>query len=72
MKVRKLILGAATLTFGYTALRQLSLTRPNGITPERQLDLGGYLGWHEVGRIENRFERGLIRTTAEYLLNPDG
>jgi len=73
MKVRKLILSAATLTFGYAALRQLSLTLPNGITPVRQFDLGRYLGkWHEVGRIENRFERGLIRTTAEYSLNPDG
>jgi len=39
----------------------------------KPFDLSCYLGkWFELGRIENRFERGLTRTTAEYSLNADG
>ena len=32
-----------------------------------------YLGkWYEIARIDNRFEKNMINTTAEYSLNPDG
>ena len=31
-----------------------------------------YLGkWHEIARIDNRFEKNLINATAEYSLNED-
>lgn len=73
MKLGKLLLGAASLTLGYATLRQLNLSPPDSVTPVRQFDLSRYLGkWYEVGRLENRFERGLIQTTAEYPLNSGG
>jgi apolipoprotein D and lipocalin family protein len=32
-----------------------------------------YLGrWHEIARLDHRFERGLEQVTATYALNPDG
>tara|TARA_R100000306_G_scaffold25596_2_gene29026 strand:+ start:323302 stop:323892 length:591 start_codon:yes stop_codon:yes gene_type:complete len=32
-----------------------------------------YLGqWHEIARLDHRFERGLSHVTAEYSENPDG
>ena len=36
-------------------------------------ELEKYLGvWYEVARLPNRFERGMTRVTAEYLLQDDG
>jgi apolipoprotein D and lipocalin family protein len=73
MTVRRLILGAAGLTVAYAVMRELSLVPPEGINPVRQFDLSRYLGkWYEVGRLENRFERGLVQTTAEYSLSSNG
>lgn len=73
MTVRRIILGAAGLTVAYAVMRELSLVPPEGINPVRQFDLNRYLGkWYEVGRLENRFERGLVKTTAEYALNSNG
>ncbi|MFI3280591.1 MAG: lipocalin family protein [Rikenellaceae bacterium] len=37
------------------------------------LDLERFLGsWHEVARIDSRFERNLVSVTAHYSLNDDG
>lgn len=50
-----------------------SVTRQAGITPVRHFDTMRYLGkWYELGRIENRFERGMTHTTAHYSLSQDG
>lgn len=39
----------------------------------RSLDLDRYLGkWYEIARFDHSFERGLVGTTAEYSLRPDG
>lgn len=36
-------------------------------------DVNRYLGrWHEIARLDHRFERGLERITATYTLRPDG
>lgn len=36
-------------------------------------DLNRYLGkWYEIARYDHAFERGLVRTTAEYTLRDDG
>lgn len=36
-------------------------------------DLNRYLGkWYEIARYDHAFERGLVRTTAEYTLREDG
>jgi apolipoprotein D and lipocalin family protein len=46
---------------------------PQGIRPVQDFDLPRYLGeWHEVARLDHRFERGLTRVTATYSLNADG
>ena len=50
-----------------------SVNRQAGIVPVRNFDATRYLGkWYELGRIENRFERGMTDTTAQYSLNRDG
>lgn len=40
---------------------------PPGVTPVSPFDATRYLGtWHEVARLDHRFERGLSSVTAEY------
>ncbi len=48
-------------------------TLPEGVEPVQDFDARRYLGkWYEAARLENRFERGLTHTSAEYFLLPDG
>lgn len=46
---------------------------PDGIEAVSPFDAKRYMGkWYEVARLENRFEKNLDNTTAEYTLNADG
>jgi apolipoprotein D and lipocalin family protein len=46
---------------------------PEGVVPVSGFDQARYLGeWHEVARLDHRFERGLTRITATYTLREDG
>ncbi len=46
---------------------------PEGVTPVSGFELSRYLGtWHEVARLDHRFERGLSQVTAQYSLGEDG
>jgi apolipoprotein D and lipocalin family protein len=46
---------------------------PAGVHPVPDFELERYLGtWYEIARLDNRFERGLSRVTAEYSLREDG
>lgn len=46
---------------------------PKGIEPLSPFDLEKYLGkWYEIARIDFRFERDLINTTADYQMGDDG
>lgn len=57
---------AALATMGCTRL-------PQGIRPVQPFELQRYLGeWHEVARLDHRFERGLTKVTATYSLRADG
>ncbi len=48
-------------------------TIPKGVTAVRGFDKTKYLGkWHEIARLDFRFERNLNNTTAEYSINPNG
>jgi apolipoprotein D and lipocalin family protein len=48
-------------------------TLPEGVEAVQGFDARRYLGkWYEVARLENRFERGLTHTSAEYFLLPEG
>lgn len=60
---------AFILALVITACTQL----PEGITPVQGFELQRYLGqWHEVARLDHRFERGLTQVTALYSLRADG
>lgn len=63
-----------TMTVAVVALASTGCTRlPEGITPVQGFELKRYLGeWHEVARLDHRFERGLTKVTATYSLNADG
>lgn len=46
---------------------------PEGITPVRGFDALRYLGtWHEIARLDHRFERGLSAISATYTARDDG
>ncbi|WP_346838359.1 lipocalin family protein [Microbulbifer sp. SAOS-129_SWC] len=61
------------LMAGLTALLGGCSGVPAGVQPVDDFQLQRYLGrWYEIARLDNRFERGLSRVTAEYSLNDDG
>lgn len=46
---------------------------PDNVKPVEQFKLERYLGkWYEIARLDNSFERGLSRVSAEYSLRDDG
>jgi apolipoprotein D and lipocalin family protein len=46
---------------------------PEGVVVVRGFQLERYLGtWHEIARLDHRFERGLTLITATYSLRDDG
>lgn len=46
---------------------------PKGLQPVAEFDLSRYLGrWHEIARLDHRFERGMTNVTANYRLLDDG
>lgn len=48
-------------------------TVPEGLQPVGGFDAARYLGrWHEIARLDHRFERGLVQVTAEYAARKDG
>lgn len=54
-------------------LNGCSVKVPKDISPVKNFDLSRYLGeWHEIARIDNRFEKGLIKVSANYSLRGDG
>jgi len=69
MGIRR-IAGAALLLVG---CQGSSPEVPPGVRPVRGFQLERYLGtWHEVARLDHRFERGMERVTAHYELRDDG
>ncbi|GAB59444.1 lipocalin family protein [Rheinheimera nanhaiensis] len=46
---------------------------PEGVKPVSPFELERYLGqWHEIARLDHRFERGLTQVTANYSMREDG
>ncbi len=46
---------------------------PKGVVAVNPFDAARYAGkWYEIARLDFRFERNLINTTAEYTLNENG
>lgn len=47
--------------------------KPEGVQAVRGFDVARYLGtWHEIARLDHRFERGLTDVTATYSRREDG
>lgn len=68
-----LLLAGATAVATLLALSACASRSPEGVEAVEDFDLDRYSGrWVELARIDNRFERGLTRTTAHYSRNPDG
>ena len=58
--------------FKYIAPRVDDFLRKPDISTVKNVDLKRYVGkWYEVARFDNRFEKGLIMTTANYSLADD-
>ena len=59
---------------GFVAFLQgCSLSVPAGVKPVVGFDVNQYLGhWHEIARLDNRFQRGLEQVSATYTLREDG
>ncbi len=46
---------------------------PDGVDVVDDFELEPYLGtWHEVARLDHRFERGMTKVTAHYSMRDDG
>lgn len=64
--MKKLLLLVVLLLAGCTGI-------PKGITVVEDFSLNRYLGtWHEIARLDNRFEKELDPVSATYSLAPDG
>ncbi len=65
-----------SLFFLIIAILSLSCSKstiPDGVVAYRPFELSKYLGkWYEIARIDFKYEKGLINTTAEYSLNKNG
>lgn len=56
-----------------SALLTACVRIPAGIEPVTDFDAERYLGtWHEIARLDHRFERGLEAVTATYTRRADG
>lgn len=68
MQIKSIFMFLSTLL-----INGCSVKVPNDISPVKNFDLSRYLGeWHEVARIDNQFEKGLSKVTANYSLRDDG
>lgn len=66
------LLSIAAVTVA-SAARAMPVGNPKVPEPAKAVDLKAYLGkWYELGRYENRFEKGCDGVTAEYSLLDDG
>lgn len=61
------------LTSLFVGLGAVASAQQIDYTTITAFDLNRYLGkWYEIARYDHAFERGLVRTTAEYTLRDDG
>ena len=75
MEFRSLAHGTRILALlGFSMLVSVACTgAPDGVSPVTGFELDRYLGtWHEIARLDHRFERGLTNVTATYTLREVG
>lgn len=67
------LLPAAIAASAAVVLSGCAVKVPDNVQPVTNFDVNRYAGtWYELARIDHRFEKGLINTSAQYSLNPDG
>jgi apolipoprotein D and lipocalin family protein len=63
----------AAVVAGASLVSGCAVSVPRNVQPVTSFDVQRYAGtWYELARIDHRFEKGLINTSAHYSLNPDG
>lgn len=68
-----LALAGAAAVVTLLALSACATRPPEGVEPATGFDVQRYAGhWVELARIDQRFEKGLVQTTADYTSKPDG
>jgi len=68
-----LAIGAAALGALLTVTACSTVRAPAGVQPVSRFNVDRYAGhWYEVARIDHRFEKGLVNTSAHYSRNGDG
>ena len=73
MRIRTLAIGLAALAAAAACSRAVMTRVPAGIEPVTGFEAQRYMGrWHEIARLDHRFERGMTEVTADYSLNDDG
>lgn len=73
MRIRTLALALAALAATAACTRTVMTRVPAGIEPVSGFEIARYMGrWHEIARLDHRFERGMTEVTADYSLNADG
>ena len=73
MRIRTLALALAALAATAACTRTVMTRVPAGIEPVSGFEVARYMGrWHEIARLDHRFERGMTEVTADYSLNDDG
>ncbi len=67
------IIAGAAIAAGSFLWLNSRRTIPEGAIAVTPFEVDRYLGkWHEIARLDNRFEKGLQSVTAEYAKNADG
>lgn len=70
---RRAALSSVMVVTTSVVLAGCAVTVPAEVRPVKNFDVKRYAGtWYELARIDHRFERGLINTSAQYTPNPDG
>jgi len=69
----KFLVTSALVIGGALLASSCSVSKPDHVEPVGSFEKKKYLGtWYEIARLENRFEKGMSKVTAEYSELPDG
>lgn len=73
MKKKSILLGSTLLVAGVAVLWSTRRTMPKKAVAVTPFNLDQFLGkWHEIARLDYRYERTIRSTTIDYSLNEDG
>lgn len=73
MKKKTILLGSALLAAGAVVLWNTRRTIPKRAVAVNPFNLDRFLGrWHEIARLDYRYERTIRNTTIDYSQNEDG